>query len=499
MKNIFTLLLVLLAATIYSQRLGPVIDPDVEISAVGDCSSITADLMGLLPGLFYVDSNSGGPHTSTNRTTCGASITNSGVNKVRTKFQLQRKDSAGVWNNEGPPQNNTDFPNLTKGKYRITSRGPIALVVQSLTCPGGVGGIAKAFATNGQEIGLLGRYANFDSSVPDLIVSNEVIVGVTESSDVSVFIRGANETQARTFYYENDDIVLDLSNSNNYNRYRINIFQDGFNSRTSGWIDSVATQIDLNNIWNNRGTSDWIFWGGYDYRVQVFLDNTDCRNGIWLLEETFFSTCTPTEQDQISIFTRKANELTPRTSFTENDQIVVDLSDSENFNMYRVDITQMGSSNYQTSGWVTGGAVTSVRLDSIWNKGGQNDWTFWSGQEFKVRVFLDNEECRNGVWLKEELVFQTCPRENNCRFYQSLSDAISILPNPTSNRFILKELDVDETGRYHLNILDISGRQVKSLALLNNEVDVESMMPGIYVVQVLDNGEHLFTSELVVK
>lgn len=206
-----------------------------------------------------------------------------------------------------------------------------------------------------------------------------------------------------------------------------------------------------------------------------------------------------TTQSDISIFTRRENGTAERSSFTENDQIVVDLSQSEDFNRYRIDISQEGgSSNYRTTGWLDG-TITEQNLNDIWNQEGASNWRFWDNQVFKVRVFLDNTDCRNGIWLKEEKVFRTCPSGINCRFTQSVANEILVLPNPTSDRFTLKELYVNEAGRYHLNLLDVNGRRVKSLALLNNEVDVSDMIPGFYVVQVLDSGAQLFTSKLVIK
>lgn len=189
---------------------------------------------------------------------------------------------------------------------------------------------------------------------------------------------------------------------------------------------------------------------------------------------------------------------TERDVFSDTEAITLDLSMSPHYNRYRVNISQVGSSNFRTDGWENS-TDSEIPLNDIWTQGGTNGWRFWNGHTFKVSVYLDNKDCKNGVWKKQEIFFSTCPSGVNCRFTQSSPNEIIVLPNPASDIFILKELEIEEAGRYHLNILDVNGRQVKSLSLLNNEVDVSDLISGLYIVQVFDNGEQLFSSKLVVE
>lgn len=188
----------------------------------------------------------------------------------------------------------------------------------------------------------------------------------------------------------------------------------------------------------------------------------------------------------------------PRSSFTDQEQVILDLSMSPHYNRYRINISQVGSSNFRTDGWEDG-TDSEIILNTIWTQDGTNDWRFWNGYEYKVSVYLDNKDCKNGVWKKKEIFFKTCASGVNCRHISTVDDQIVVLPNPASNRIILKELDITEANRTHLNITDISGQIVKSLVLQNNEVDISDLKPGIYFLRVLDRGVQTFSSKLVVK
>ncbi len=75
---------------------------------------------------------------------------------------------------------------------------------------------------------------------------------------------------------------------------------------------------------------------------------------------------------------------------------------------------------------------------------------------------------------------------------------LSIYPNPTSNSFQINEFP--DGGNYELNIIDMMGKSVlkSTVNSTNNHVDVNSLSPGMYTLQMID-GEKSYTSKLIVE
>lgn len=67
----------------------------------------------------------------------------------------------------------------------------------------------------------------------------------------------------------------------------------------------------------------------------------------------------------------------------------------------------------------------------------------------------------------------------------TLYDAISIYPNPSINKFIVKsELD------YNLTLFDLQGRVMERRSAINEiEISVSNYKPGIYIIVIERNGK----------
>jgi hypothetical protein len=77
-------------------------------------------------------------------------------------------------------------------------------------------------------------------------------------------------------------------------------------------------------------------------------------------------------------------------------------------------------------------------------------------------------------------------------------ETLSIYPNPTSNTFQISNLPTGES--YDLNVLDMMGKSVleSKVNSLNNSVDINSLSPGMYTLQMFD-GIKRYTSKLIVE
>jgi hypothetical protein len=77
-------------------------------------------------------------------------------------------------------------------------------------------------------------------------------------------------------------------------------------------------------------------------------------------------------------------------------------------------------------------------------------------------------------------------------------ETLLIYPNPTSNTFSISNLPPGEN--YNLNILDMMGKTVLNsiVSRSNNNVDVNTLSPGMYTLQMVD-GEKRYTSKLLVE
>jgi hypothetical protein len=186
-----------------------------------------------------------------------------------------------------------------------------------------------------------------------------------------------------------------------------------------------------------------------------------------------------------------------QSNFDDNDEVILDLSESTNFNRYFIAIQQIsGSNNYQSAGWQNG-TPSTVNLNDIWTQTFSN-WKFWNNRNFRVQVVLENEDCPNGVWNQKFEFFNTCSGgSGTCRFTHDTD--LAVFPNPATDMFVVRHLELSNDVRHDLFISDVSGRVIRKERLTGSQVDISDLDPGFYVVRIDEEGENVLSTKLVVE
>jgi hypothetical protein len=187
----------------------------------------------------------------------------------------------------------------------------------------------------------------------------------------------------------------------------------------------------------------------------------------------------------------------PQSNFDDNDQVLLDLSESTNFNRYFIAIQQVsGSNNYQSAGWQNG-TPSTINLNDIWTQT-FSSWKFWNNRNFRVQVVLENVDCPNGVWNQKFEFFNTCSGgSGTCRFAHEAD--LAVFPNPATDMFVVRHLELSKDVKHDLLISDASGRVVRNERLTGSQVDISDLEPGFYVVRIDEDGENVLSTKLVVK
>jgi Secretion system C-terminal sorting domain len=162
-----------------------------------------------------------------------------------------------------------NFTGLSHGTFRVAMTFPIIRGIISCTK-----GFATVQNTIGQKIGFEGTYAGQPS-----FISNEVVVGATLPSEVQyTYIDPTNGMP--NGWDVNELMKIDASNSKNYDRWWLAIFEQGGSNRyrSLGWNFGKMSVLDLKDIWNNG--SGWQFQQGTYYYVQLAA-MTGC-NSSWV-------------------------------------------------------------------------------------------------------------------------------------------------------------------------------------------------------------------------
>jgi hypothetical protein len=83
---------------------------------------------------------------------------------------------------------------------------------------------------------------------------------------------------------------------------------------------------------------------------------------------------------------------------------------------------------------------------------------------------------------------------------QKFDNYFSVYPNPTKGLFTIK--NDSQKGINEIKIIDLLGKEVKTLSSLNESVeviDVSSMNKGIYLIQLIDDKNKVYTKKLVIE
>jgi hypothetical protein len=170
-----------------------------------------------------------------------------------------------------------------------------------------------------------------------------------------------------------------------------------------------------------------------------------------------------------------------------------------NYNQWWVAIFENGpNGRYNSIGWRFGTIPNNeVNLTDVWRTGNGN-WNFEVNRSYTVQFVVENQQCLNGSgWNVNNRDFFICQAGSGCRTGEDNRE-IAISPNPASTSIRLQNFEPDLGREYRMLVSDLSGRVVKSVELTDSEVDISSLLSGMFVVNVLRDGQRVHQSKLVV-
>lgn len=178
---------------------------------------------------------------------------------------------------------------------------------------------------------------------------------------------------------------------------------------------------------------------------------------------------------------------------------------SKDYDLWWLAIFESGPSfnRYRSNGW-TNGRMPNDEFDltEFWDRG--QGWEFEVFHSYTVQFAIENFACRNGIeqnppttWNNLDRSFFICPAGTGCRTGGDQQNVV-ISPNPASTSIRLLNFEPDLDRGYQMAFSDMTGRLVKSVILVGNEVDISELPGGMYVLNVQREGRPLFTSKLVI-
>ena len=290
MKNtlLFTLIL-FLSGSLFSQIQGD------QVIVVGACTQLTVTVVPEYEEC-YVYQGTG--------TSCPGGVPC--CNMVLTpyfiatpRYQLQKLNSFGTWDDIGSYQYSPVFTSLSHATYRVEVTLPQIkrdCQVQTEEFPYYEFHPWELRTLQQQFIGYL---ATWDGSIypyhpPFIHYSDPVVVGPTNSNDLTWdFIQSPG--MGFNAFDEGQQVSVDASSSWNYNMWYLAISEYGGPNRWfgAGWqYGDIDDPLDITAYWGSQG---WTLREFRTYKVQIAIENQQCRNGIewpgtsWtVLEQTFF-------------------------------------------------------------------------------------------------------------------------------------------------------------------------------------------------------------------
>lgn len=200
-------------------------------------------------------------------------------NNVRLMMPLLtlEKQINGNWTAvQGPVEGSVGFKftNLSPGEYRVKIRTPY--FSENRCDVDDIGNINKAririVNILGQFIGYSGTYDNSPFGGNPNVVTNEVTVGPSQSSDIQwAYIDGDGMDSGANLYDFNEIVKISTSGTQNQTRWWLAIFELNGAQRykANGWTTgTIPSEINLTEFWGN-----WEFENLTSYRVQLAIDN----------------------------------------------------------------------------------------------------------------------------------------------------------------------------------------------------------------------------------
>ncbi len=204
--------------------------------------------------------------------------------------------------------------------------------------------------------------------------------------------------------------------------------------------------------------------------------------------------------DDIGFAFVDAGENPGNALFDMDEEVVIDVSASKNYNLWYLSVTETKSPyRWKTMGWNHGAVPNNgvLNLTDVWDPS-----AFYPiPNSYQIAFVVENNECKTAnSWnvLDPKPEFFICPEGvTGCRLGIDERE-IAISPNPATSAIKLQHFIPDPGWDYRLTITDIAGKVVKDMSLKTNELDISNLQNGMFVVRILKEKEQVFTSKLIV-
>ncbi len=234
-------------------------------------------------------------------------------------------------------------------------------------------------------------------------------------------------------------------------------------------------------------TGGWI-------KIYNYLDQHVGYEGEWA--STIYSNMVTVGETEQSDVTWEFIDPNSNDLFDSGDEVEMNTLGTINYDNWWVAIFENGGQNrYASNGW-TGGLIPGNQFDLLffWN-----DKTGTNFSEIPVSYtvqFAISSRC-DTEWTNLDKNFAMCPNGTGCRI--GGSDDLEIAPNPASTYFSLSNFHPAESSGYHITLTDMNGRILKTFSQdIQQQFDVSDLPSGLYIVQIWENADRIFTTRLSV-
>ncbi len=233
------------------------------------------------------------------------------------------------------------------------------------------------------------------------------------------------------------------------------------------------------------------YWGTYD--------NTPFGgNATYYTNEVIVG---PTTQEDIDYTFIDIPETGGELAYDFGEAVSIDISGSKNYDLWWLSIGEEGSdfNRYKSNGWSLG-SVEGYDLTSFWSPFG---WDFEPFHSYGVQFVVENRACRNGIeypgtsWNNLKRSFFVCPEGTGCRLGDNTVE-VKVAPNPASTFIRLKNLIPKFNGNYEIKITDLTGNVIKSIRLHGNEINIEGLPEGIFVLHIFAGRKYFGATKFVI-
>ena len=183
-------------------------------------------------------------------------------------------------------------------------------------------------------------------------------------------------------------------------------------------------------------------------------------------------------------------------AYDYGEQVIMDVSECKNFNLYWLAIFEQGPvyNRYKGMGW-TYGIPSLLDLTQVWSD--VTGWSFEPFHSYTVQFAIENADCINSSWNNHDETIFICPAGTGCRRkYEPLP--ITVVPNPASDQITLSGIDFEQGNGHRVAIYNLMGQEVLGEMLIQPQVNVANLPNGLYSVVVTQDYLPRFVSKLLI-